>query len=217
MKLPWVLILITFLCRVGAAEEWEVTYEVFSLPLKEAAKLRREKLGGVASHERILTMLGEKEVRQEKWMVVKVMGGKVATLEEVEEMIYTTEYEPLELPSMVGEWKSKKPPPFPIPNTASAYDTKNTGDTLEVGVRVVDGEVTLRLNSTKISLVRLDEFGEKTAKVEMPRFAVQKIRTLVGVTDGKPALVGTISPPSDLQEGDGKRVWLAFATASRVL
>ena len=35
---------------------------------------------------------------------------------------------------------------------------------------------------------------------------------------GEPALVGTISPPKELQEKDGeKRVWLAFVTVEKIL
>ena len=35
-----------------------------------------------------------------------------------------------------------------------------------------------------------------------------------GTHDGSATLVGTVSPPRDLQKGEEKRVWLAFVTVT---
>jgi hypothetical protein len=217
MNILPLMLALSLWCPMGAAGEVEVTYEVFSMPLNDAAKLRRERLGGEKSYQRILKMLKKGEVRQEAWKSVKMLEGKIAILEEVDELIFPTEYSDRRPPihvNPIGEIGGWTRPLFPIPDTASAYDTKNTGDTLEVRFEDLGQGLRLSLAATKIALIRLDEMGKKTGKVEMPRFGVQKLKTEVTVVPGKAALLGTVSPPRDLQKVGEKRIWLAFATVS---
>ena len=214
MKFSFLILIFTVLCPLGAAGA-EVTYEVFSMPMNEAAKLRRERLGGEESYRRILAKLEKKEVRQEGWMTVKMVEGKRVILEEVDEFIFPTEYDRARVIfGTSGPIMGVKQPLFPIPDTAWAYDTKNMGNTLELELQKKGGSFFLRLGATKVSLIGVDEFGEKTGKVEMPRFAIQALKTGVRVVSGKAALVGTVSPPRDLQKGEEKRVWLAFVTVT---
>lgn len=222
MRIFCLFALLISLCRSGAAGEVEVIYEVFSMPLKEAAKLRRERLGGVESYERVLGMVERKEGRQERWMVVKAMLGaaKAATLEEVDELIFPTEYEAPVLicygdPGLIAGLEAKRDL-FPLGQVASAFDTKNMGDTLEVAVGEEEGALMVQMRPTKVSLLQLDKFGKGIGQVEMPRFAVQTLKTEAKVVVGKPALVGTVSPPKDLQKVGEKRVWLAFVTVNEV-
>lgn len=197
-----------------AADEVEVTYEVFSLPISEAAKLRRKKLGGGKSYLKILELLKNKEARQETWMSVKMQNGTSTILKETEEFIYQSEMTYPELPSMIGSDFLQRHPlnPFPIPRTATSYDTKLTGDILELNLREDGNSLRLGLTATRAGLIRIDLFGKETTEVEMPRFAVQNLKTEIAVTRGKTTLVGTISPPRDLQKAKEKRVWLAFVT-----
>ena len=215
MKLVRFLLLWPLLFRFAAAAEVEVIYEVFSMPMNEASKIRRERLGGEETYRRVLEMVTKAEARQERMMAVKMLEGGRAVLEEIHELIYPTEYEPLELPSMVGSSHLMKPPkPFPVPDTASAYDTRGLGDFLELELLGKEGDFILKIVAAKVDLVELDVIGRGIGEVTMPRFAIQKFRTEEKVRSGKPALVGTASPPRDLQEGEGKRVWLAFVTVT---
>lgn len=212
MKTLFQVLLLSLFGQLGAAGEVEVIYEVFSMPLKEAAKLRRERLGGGESYRRILKKLEKGEVKQESWMALKVLEDQTAILEEVDEFISPTEYEPPELPHMVGPTiLNDPPPPFPLPVTPSAFDTRNTGETLELRLGKSGSKFSLSLAATKIGLMGLDEFGEKTGQVEMPRFAVQALKVGATIEPGKAALLGTVSPPRELQKNE-KRVWLAFVT-----
>lgn len=214
MKLLLRILILSLLCQLVAAGGVEFVYEVFSMPMKEAATLRRERLGGEESYRRILESLETDEVKQESWISLKVLDGEVATSEEIEEYIFPVEYEPLMLPSMVGAdfLNFPQPPLFPIPDTATAYETKNLGETLEVEVKKLGENFDLIIRATRVALIGLDEFGERTGRVEMPRFSVQSLKTGVKLAPNQVALMGAISPPREMQKGNAKRVWLAFVT-----
>ena len=147
-------------------------------------------------------------------MTVKMQEG-TTILKEVEEVIYTTEYERSRV--IFGSSRPTpgvKQPLFPIPDTASSYDTKQSGNILEMELQKNGNLLRLSLWTTRIRLIRFDDIGKETGKVEMPRFSVQKLKTKITMTRGKTALVGTISPPRDLQKTKEKRVWLAFVTVN---
>jgi len=76
------------LCGFGplGADEVELTYEIFSMPLSDAATLMREKPGGEESYRRILKGMEEKGWRQEHLMILKAVEGTKVFLEEVEEV-----------------------------------------------------------------------------------------------------------------------------------
>ena len=195
------------------AGHYEVTYEVFSLPMAEAAKLRREKLGGVKSHARLLDRVKKGEVTQEKWMVLKVSEVDRWITEAVEEFVYGTEYsgDGLSGGSLVpssGYYPSSSPLNFLLPLVPPQFDSKYLGDVFECAVEGAE----VQMSATHIRHLKNDSFGKGVSEWVMPRFAVQKIRTTVEVVFGKPALVGTISPPGELQDEEEKRVWLAFVT-----
>lgn len=104
------------------------------------------------------------------------------------------------------------PSPFLTRPDVTAYDTKNLGQTLEIMVSRVGKSYRLRMSPTKVGLTALDAFGWGMAQLEMPRFSIQSLRSEFEVTLGKPALVGTVSPPKQIQIARAKRVWLAFVT-----
>lgn len=211
--LAWSLLLF-LLPGMEAAEELEVTYEVFSLPMSEAAKLRRAKLGGEKAYERILDWLKKKKIRQEQFTVVKLLGEVSSMAEEVQEYIFPTEYEGrwycLGQGSGIGVFAP--PPPLPTWPEVTAFDTKNLGQTLDIEVRRAGAFCHVRMRPTKIGLTAIDAFGHGISQVEMARFSIQTLSTEFEAALNKPVLVGTISPPRHLQEAGEKRVWLAFLT-----
>lgn len=73
---------------------YEVTYEVFSLPQNEAAKLTRKNPGGTAMYALLVSKVGKNNVRQEKWMILKMAPNENSNLETFEELIYPSEYDP---------------------------------------------------------------------------------------------------------------------------
>jgi len=129
-------------------------YEAFSLPLADAAKLRREDLTDTALYARLVAAVESGAVKQEAFSVVRAKPGMKGTTESIAESIYPTEWEPAELPNSVGvaiapEVGKDDPKPtanagelHTAPNlksltavktqaTASRFDTKNVGLTLE--------------------------------------------------------------------------------------
>ena len=217
MRSFWFIILLTLLAQKIAVCEMEVTYEVFSIPMSQAAKLKRENLTGEESYQRLLDLAEKSEASQKVWMTAKTRIDQGTTLEEVKEMIFPTEMEPQELPNMVGTGFSKPfpAPVIPLPPTATSFDTKKTGDILEVSLKKADQSLRVKLRYSKTRLVQLDEYGKGTSRVKMPRFAVQRHSTEATVVPDKPTLVGTISPPKDLQTEKEKRVWLPYITVTK--
>jgi hypothetical protein len=57
------------------ADEVECTYEVFSLPMREAAKLVRRKLGGAESYRNVLEAVSHKKARLESMAIVRAGNG----------------------------------------------------------------------------------------------------------------------------------------------
>ena len=204
-----------------ARETYEVTYEVFSLPLNEAAKLKRKSPGSVAIHAHLVKKVEQKEARQEKWKVLKMISEQNFSLEEIEEFVYATEYEydkfSVNPPRGISEFDALQfqPSAFAVPWISGYFDTKKIGDTVEGEIKVDNQKLRLRINVTHVSHITNDSFGKGVCECVMPRFSVQRILGRVNVKIGKPTLVGTISPPKENQTEKEKRIWMAFVTVEK--
>lgn len=226
MKILTFLFILTTSSLLVAEESdvhFEMVYEVFSLPIVKAAKLKRENLGGEKSYQRLLEGIEKGVVKQEKFVVMKLLDRQSASFEEIEEYVFPTEYEwegfvlnqdgglidPIGLPFVASS--------IPLPIQFSAFDTKNTGDVIECEVHEANSGVEIRMDSTSVGFLQLDSFGKGVSEWRMPRFSLQRLKAGVEVKPGKPALIGTVSPPKDLQKmKGGKSVWLAFVTLKRI-
>ena len=200
------------------ATQWEVTCEIFSLPLSQAARLKRARWDEAKSYQEIVKWVKGGKATQEEFLIVRTLNGTSASAEEITERIYPTEFEPPELPSEIGNLPQdlEKAKNMVTPATPSAFDTKNEGSTLEVEVtRPHQGIPEVKLSLSLIKLLGRQKWGQGVAEVEMPRFASQNIRTSFKASPGQPTLVGTIPPPEALQPKEAeKQVWLAFVTVS---
>jgi len=204
----------------------KVVYEVFSLPMKQAAAIQRSGLSDSAFYAKMVAGLKDKSVKQVSFLMVRSDSGQRVTGEQIQEYIYPTEFEPPELPNMVAnteksdEKKKSEKGVFPAtPATPSAYDTRSIGESLEVEAMAgVDGKtIEMRISPTRVSLIQRDTTGHGLSKVEMPRFADPKLKTGIVTKSGKPAYLGTVSDPSELQpEGEEQHVSFAFVTATNV-
>jgi len=130
-------------------------------------------------------------------------SGQTATIEVIREFIYPTEYEPPELPNNVGTTSSNSALGgattglFPVtPATPTAFETENTGVTLEI-------EPTLGANDYVIDLrfapkiVEFEGFGLFVSsatitenRIEMPVFNKRKVVTALTIYDGHTVAVG---------------------------
>ncbi len=198
---------------------WDVTCEVFSLSLSEAAKLKRMRKTDAQDYAGLVKRVESGKVKQEEFLMLRVVEGSSTALEEVSEMIYPTEFEPPELPNEIHNLSEdlEKARMLVTPATPSAFDTKYVGSMMEVELEVnEEGSVEVASALTLVSYLGVQVWGQGLAEVEMPRFAVQSVKTSLKVKPDSATLMGSVSPPEALQPKDGeRRVWLAFVTVSK--
>ena len=198
---------------------WDVTCEVFSLPLSEAAKLKRARKTDTQDYAELVERVEAGKVVQEEFLMLRTVEGANTTQEEISEMIYATEYEPPELPNEIGNLPEdlEKAKMLVTPATPTSFDTKKVGSTMEVGLTVAEGDVIeLRSSVTLVGYLGKQVWGQGLAEAEMPRFSVQSVITSLKLKPDSATLMGSISPPEALQPPEGeRRVWLAYVTVSK--
>lgn len=211
-----------------------VCYEDFSLPLAMAAAMQREQLSDAALYAKLVAAVGKDAVRQETFSLLRTISGQKATVENITEQIYPTEFESPQISNAVttgvpetdkeGNEVPAKPQPMPgpvaiarTPAMPSAFETRNTGFTLEIEPTLSDDgkEVDLRLVPDHVTLVGQSTAGQEFSTTEMPIFESQRINTAAKVKIGEPYLLGTLSRPpgSEQEEDSANRVWFGFVTA----
>jgi len=152
---------------------------------------------------------------------VVALPGQSATIEIIREFIYPTEYEPPELPNQVGGnigggivgggVGGGGGGGFPVtPATPSAFDTKNTGVTLEVEAQIDanDSIIELRFTPTIVEFEGFVNYGSPITapatdalgnpvqivitenRIEMPVFSVRSVKTGLTIYDGYTVAVG---------------------------
>lgn len=162
---------------------------------------------------------------------VIALPGQSATIEIIREFIYPTEYEPPELPNQVGNNNNVGGvggggggAGFPVtPATPSAFDTKNTGVTLEVEANIDsnDSIIELRFTPTIVEFEGFVNYGSPITtpttdalgnpvqivitenRIEMPVFSVRKVVTGLTIYDGYTVAVGGLMS-EDVQSVEDK-------------
>ena len=141
-------------------------------------------------------------------------SGEKATIEIIREFIYPTEYEPPELPSSTGGGGNGtvvQSNIFPVtPATPTAFETRNTGVTLEVEPTLGDDGYTIDLSfapeivdfegfinyGSPIQSSATDALGNPVTititenRIEMPVFSMRKVNTGLTIYDGHTVAVG---------------------------
>jgi hypothetical protein len=208
-----------------------ICYEDFSVPLEMAAALQRTQLDDAALYAKLTASLGKNEVKQETFVVLRARSGQKAMAEGIAEMIYPTEYEAAKIPNAAGEEKkkgeeAKKADPVVIakatglatPALPTAFETKNTGFTIEIEPMLSEDRkfVDLRFVPEHVTLVGHSKWGQGISEAEMPEFECQRINTSATLRVGIPFLIGTMNCPpiSKVDPDSSNRVWFAFITAT---
>ena len=147
-------------------------------------------------------------------------SGEKATIEIVREFIYPTEYEPPELPTSVGSsggggsstgGTTVASNVFPVtPATPTAFETRNTGVTLEVEPTLGEDGYTIDLSfapeivdfegfinyGSPIQTTSSDSLGNPVIititenRIEMPVFSTRRVNTGLTIYDGHTVAVG---------------------------
>ncbi len=155
---------------------------------------------------------------------VLARSGEKATIEVIREFIYPTEYEPPELPNSVGDGGFNgnngglplpgfmpQPQSFPVtPATPTAFETRNTGVTLEIEPTIGENNYTIDLRfapeivefegfvnyGSPIQTPATDALGNPIQititenRIEMPVFATRRVNTAMTIYDGYTVSVG---------------------------
>lgn len=224
--------------EVPFEENLSLCYEVFSLPLDEAAHHRREQIDDAGLYE----LLSRRDGKQEVFSVVRLRPGRRASSEAILETIYPTEWEPAELPNTVGvgvaihsgKESSELPSPRELADappvasieglrtgtTATSFETRNTGVTIEMesGAPTAEGEILMNFSCEQVTLVGYTSFGKDVSEVTMPEFESQKLQGEFKMTLNRPFLLGTLNQPphSKVDPDSANKVWFAFITVTKV-
>jgi general secretion pathway protein D len=149
---------------------------------------------------------------------VTAKSGQKATIEIIREFIYPTEYEPPELPNSVGQTSGTSfvgggtsGGSFPVtPATPTAFETRNTGVTLEIEPTIGENDFVIDLRfvpeivefegfinyGSPIQTSGTDLLGNSTTtvvtenRIEMPVFSVRRVNTALTIYDGYTVAVG---------------------------
>ncbi|NWK56268.1 type II and III secretion system protein [Verrucomicrobiaceae bacterium N1E253] len=151
---------------------------------------------------------------------VLARSGEKATIEVIREFIYPTEYEPPELPNSVGTNNSTGgiggiggggASSFPVtPATPTAFETRNTGVTLEIEPTIGESNYTIDLRfapeivefegfinyGSPIQSPASDALGNPIQvtitenRIEMPVFSTRRVNTALTIYDGYTVSVG---------------------------
>ena len=157
-------------------------------------------------------------------VLVSTRPGFPVRNESIQEFIYATEYDPPELPVSVtisppgNEAAAATTPKTPF--TATAFDTKNLGTTLDLdSVSLEDGKyVDLNLALNWVGFLGWQTYGkwkDDVAQTDlvMPSFYVMDFRSKLLVVPGLPVLAGVLSPKGDDGMPDPKKKVLLFVRA----
>ena len=157
---------------------------------------------------------------------VTARSGQKATIEVIREFIYPTEYEPPELPTSVGSGNNNNQTINPItglltggggggsfpvtPATPTAFETKNTGVTLEIEPTIGENDFVIDLRflpeivefegfinyGSPIQSPSTDIMGNPVNavitenRIEMPVFSKRSVNTSLTIYDGYTVAVG---------------------------
>jgi general secretion pathway protein D len=151
---------------------------------------------------------------------VTAKSGQKATIEVIREFIYPTEYEPPQLPnsvgggittSLTGLGGGSSGGGFPVtPATPTAFETKNTGVTLEIEPTLGNNDFVIDLRfapeivefegfvnyGSPIQSSATDFLGNPTTvtitenRIEMPVFSARRVNTSLTIYDGYTVAVG---------------------------
>ena len=153
-------------------------------------------------------------------------SGQKSTTESIEEFIYPTEYEPA---SFADEGKKQEPGKTETADagkrealgpTPTAFETRNLGSTVEIVPTVSDDGKTIDLRlvpeivyhvENEIWAEWKDEHG--SAHVQMPVMYTLRLNTVVKLANGKPLLVGALTPKNDKGAPDRDRKLMVFVKA----
>lgn len=227
----------------------ELQYSCYSLDRAEAQAILAAPAPMNAPWERVKALMAEKKARLEHITTIQTKSGQRAIVEEIQEVRYGTEYTPEKrvgstettrrtVTNQVGE---KKPDPKAdstsnstetittnrtdakseiIPGYTTAFETRNTGVTVEVEPVVGPDGLVVDLNHVIQSVKAIGNLkatGIAAHYPPQPLFETSKVTTSQSVPVDLPVLVSTLNPPGAdgvNDRTDSGRTYLLFVRAT---
>ncbi len=213
----------------------QVTVEYIEVTQEEATRLLyKEKLGkdGAKLRAELQAMMESGRAKPFETLMASCKAQQKATSESIREVIYATEYEPAELPTYVGVEKETIASPDLVkalsslvtPETPTAFETRNTGGTVELEAVLTDDKKTIQLRlvpelvidtGVKKFNARKDAQGNDLF-IEMPLFYAIRFNTAADLSDGAPQLLSLQTPPGPDGAPDRSRKLMVIVTAEAV-
>ena len=211
----------------------QVTVEFIEVPQADATRLLyNEKLGkdGTKLRAALQTMVDSQKASVFETMMLAARSGQKATMESIREVIYPTEYQEPELPTNVPptkeeqEAKAKAKTPRSSPPLPTAFETRNTGNTMEIEPTIGEDGAIIDLRFVPEIVfdtgvrkwnVHKDELGNESA-VEMPYFYSLRTNTSLTLADGMPQLLSVLTPKGADGTPDRSRKLFAIVTTDIV-
>ena len=153
-------------------------------------------------------------------MLCSAKHGQKSKSESIEEFTYPTEYEPPQIPAHPSNGTGimiSEPHDPAVGPTASAWETRNLGSTLEIEPRLSDDNRTINLRLTPEIVYHVgsqlwsewkDEHG--SANVQMPMFYTMRINSTVTTVAGEYFLAAALSPKAQDGSSDFSRKVMVF-------
>ena len=168
--------------------------------------LAENETDGEKSHAKAIALSKEGKAKiLETCLVLGRSGGKFS-LESIREEIFPTEYQLPELPCHVpstADSLTGTPPTNPMFRSPTAFETRNTGVTVEVETLLAGDErsIDVRISPDIVTPLRLetwmeykDQWGD--GSIRMPVYEAWRVNTSLTLTPGKFELVSAITPKS---------------------
>jgi hypothetical protein len=208
----------------------QVTVEFIEVPQAEVTRLlSKEKLGKDAAklREELQKSVDAQKANLYETMMVVARSANKATAESIREVIYPTEYEQPELtcnPPITEEQAAQGKSRRVCPPLPSAFETRNTGSTLEIEPTIGDDNTTIDLRLVPEIVfdtgvrkwnVHKDELGNESW-IEMPLFYSLRTNTSLTLSDGMPQLLSVLTPKGADGTPDPSRKMLVIVTADIV-
>lgn len=196
------------------APSYSLAYEAFSLPLKDAAALRRKPSRDPDLHKELVARVAKGEAIQEAFTVIRGNSGRQLNSDNITEHISPTQYNAPDFTD--GTLSEQHIANLELPFISTAFETRNCGTTIgiEPSASADSKWVDLQADISHVTLGKAVRWGKDAAQTERPLYESQVISTHATALLGVPCFLGTINPPDKLQ-GDAKpdrRVWFAFVT-----
>ena len=148
------------------------------------------------------------------------------TGEAIQETIYPTEYAPESAPAAAeGAAKTAEETSGPTrsgvaisPTLPTAFETRNTGETLEAVVQPVtvgEGMWDASLTMEVVGLTGTSTHGAEELLIRMPVFVSSRIAGLLRLQEGRWRLLRTMEAPRGLDGKPTGRSWLAIVRIDR--